>query len=234
MTAHRALALYQKPAVTRPAADSRADLIRTHGALINRCARSVSARTGVDVDDLWSVGALALVEAAARFEEGRGALLTTFLTHRVRGAMLDEVRRLDRLPRRLRDDVSQVSRSRDVLERRLGRAPSTQEIAAEAHLDEDAVFAAVRARSASEASAVDVEAVDVGDESSIETAWLARENAAAVAAAITKLSERQQLVVALRFAEDLTLKEIGGMLDLSEARVCQLLKAAVLELRRLV
>lgn len=235
MTAHRALALYQQPAVARPATarDVRTGLIREHGSLLQRCARAISQKTGVDADDLWSVGALALVDAAARFEEGRGARLTTFLAHRVRGAMLDEVRKLDRLPRRLRDDVSQVTRARDALERQLGRAPTTPELAAAANLDENAVSAADRAKQATTAT-VDVDVVAVAGEDSVETAWLVKEDAAAVAAAIAQLPERLQLVVSLRFAEDLTLKEIGGILDLSEARVCQILKTAVAELQRLV
>lgn len=100
-----------------------------------------------------------MLDAVDRFEAGRGASITSFIGHRVRGAVLDEVRRLDRLPGRLRDDVSKVGRSRDTLAQQLGRASTTPEIAGHAEMAEAAVQAAVCARAATDA--VDVDALGI-------------------------------------------------------------------------
>jgi RNA polymerase sigma factor for flagellar operon FliA len=235
MTAtHRALSRYQRTPTAPSQKDARTRLIREHANLLDICARAVSRKTGVDVEDLWSAGALGLLDAVERFDESRGARMTTWLSHRIRGAMLDEVRRLDRLPRRLRDSVSDVTRARDTLEHRLGRAPSNAEIAVQAELDEDAVAVALRAKSASDHPAADVDAVHVAaDDEGSEALSMLNQDVAAVAAAVQKLPERAQLIISLRFVEDLTLKEIAHILELSEARVSQLLKSALQELQRM-
>lgn len=226
----RALSRYAQ-AAPPTTTDRRSALVREHAALVDGCARAIARRTGVDPAELWSVGALGLIEAVERFDATRGAKLTTYLAHRVRGAMLDEVRRLDRLPRRLRDDVSSVKRARDALEGRLGRAPSTKEIAQHAALEEGAVAVALDAHAAS-AEGVAVDDVDIaGAFDDGEALSMFRQDAAALAAAIATLPERSQLIVSLRFVEDCSQKEIAQVLQLSEARVCQLLKAALAELR---
>lgn len=225
VTAHRGIARYQPTPVDRNTA-----LLRTHSALIDQWARAVSSRTGVDVDDLWSAGALALVDAVDRFDPSRGVKLNTFLSHRVRGAMLDEVRRLDRLPRRLRDDVSQVKRAQDALQSRLGRAPTSAEIGAEADISVEVVDQALRAMTATDRTSADV--ADVArDEPGLDELLMNKQTAAAVAAAMTTLPERTQTILSLRFVEDLTLREIAGIFSVSEARVCQLVRSAINELR---
>ncbi len=227
----RALARYSSAGARPTTKDGRSALVREHGALIDGCARAIARRTGVDPAELWSAGALGVLEAVERFDGTRGAKLTTYVAHRVRGAMLDEVRRLDRLPRRLRDDVSSVKRARDALEGRLGRAPSTKEIAQQASLEEGAVAVALDAHAAS-AEDVTVDDVDIaGEVSDGESLSMFRQDAAALGAAIATLPERSQMIVSLRFVDDLSQKEIAQVLQLSEARVCQLLKAALLELR---
>lgn len=225
MTAHRAVARYQPTPIDRSTT-----LLRTHASLIDQWARAISARTGVDADDLWSVGALALIDAVDRFDDSRGAKLQTFLAHRVRGAMLDEVRRFDRLPRRLRDDVSQVKRAQDALHARTHRAPTTPEIAAEANLGAAVVDQALRAATATDRNVADVADV-AGDEPCLDDLLINRENAEAVATAMSSLPDRTQTILALRYVEELTLKDIAGILSVSEARICQLLQAAIKELR---
>ena len=227
----RALARYA-PRAPSTSTDRRTALVREHGPLIDACARVIGRRTGVDPAELWSAGAVGLLEAVERFDAGRGASLQTFLGHRVRGAMLDEVRRMDRLPRRLRDDVSSVRRAADVLEARLGRAPSTREIASQAAMAEDAVVVALDAHAASaEGVPVDDAVAGESDVAGAESLSMLRQDSAAAAAAIAALPERTQLIVSLRFVEDLSQKEIAQVLQLSEARGCQILKGALAELR---
>src|SRR5688500_10775573 len=96
---HRAIANYAT------GSQDEGQVIRKYSGIIDRLARRFVMRTGLSsaYDDLWSAGALGLVEAVRRFDGSKGASFETFAEHRVRGAMLDELRRLDHLPRRLRN-----------------------------------------------------------------------------------------------------------------------------------
>src|SRR5512142_2362413 len=128
---HRAYAQYGQ------STSSEAQLIARHGAIIDRCARRLAARTGhtVSPDDLWSAGAMGLIEAAQRFDAARDVRFESFAEHRIRGAMLDEMRRMDHLPRRLRARIESVDRARDALARTLQREPTADEIAEATGLD---------------------------------------------------------------------------------------------------
>src|SRR5512134_1528442 len=114
-----------------PSADPDRELLARHAALLERCARRLAARTGgaVQPDDLWSAGALGLLEAARRFDAARDVRFETFAEHRIRGAMLDEMRRMDHLPRRLRAETERVDRERARLAQQLGREPGADELA---------------------------------------------------------------------------------------------------------
>lgn len=225
VTAHRGVTRYQPVSPDRST-----ELLRTHRKLLDQWARAISTRTGVDADDLWSAGALALIDAVDRFDSTRGAKMQTFLAHRVRGAMLDEVRRYDRLPRRLRDDVSRVKRAQDAVQTQMGRPATSEEIASATELSSEAVSRALLAVNASDRISVDFSDVAT-DEPSLDELLIHREDDNAVQAAITTLPERTQTMLSLRYVEDLTLREIAGVFSISEARVCQLLRAAVSELR---
>ncbi len=128
---HRALASY-----TTPTDDDAAGVLKRHGSIVERSARRLALRAGNAslYDDLWSAGALGLVEAARRFEANRGASFETFVEHRVRGAMLDELRRIDHLPRRLRTQTADLADRRDQLTAVLGRQPTGEEIASDSGL----------------------------------------------------------------------------------------------------
>src|SRR3954470_22050707 len=113
------------------------DLIQRYAPLIDRVARRIAARTGLRsaFDDLWSAGALGLLEAAGRFDASRGVTFETFVEHRIRGAMMDELRRMDHLPRRLRSRTDDVQKARHKLSAELGRTASTEEVAAAMKMD---------------------------------------------------------------------------------------------------
>lgn len=224
---HRAEAAY-----TLPSSDT--ELIRRYATLIDRAARRVAARVGLAhlAEELWSTGALGLLEAARRFEPSRGVRFETFAEHRIRGAMLDELRKMDHLPRRLRADTERVDRGRAALVRQLGREPEADELARHLGLELDQLAELEQLRQPPLPLA---EAVAVAGEA--ETADDRVDRARAIGllvAAIDGLSERLRTVLSLYYVEDLTLKEIAGLLRVSEARVCQLHGEAVKRLRALL
>jgi RNA polymerase sigma factor for flagellar operon FliA len=138
MTVHRAIATY---ASASPAVTDEAALLEKYQALVERIARRLVWRTGMQsaYDDLWSAGALALIEAARRYDPAKGATFATFAEHRVRGAMLDELRSMDHLPRRLRNRTDDMAKAKRKLEEELGREATVDEIAKELDLDIDEV-----------------------------------------------------------------------------------------------
>jgi RNA polymerase sigma factor FliA len=221
---HRAYARYG------PTGETDAQLIARHGVLIDRCARRLAARTGhaVQADDLWSAGAMGLLDAARRYEAARDVRFESFAEHRIRGAMLDEMRRMDHLPRRLRADVEKVEQARSRLAQQLGRDPETTEVAEAVSSSAQDVaelmqllappLPIMEETAASPEAAVD-EALGKGQ----LKRQLARE--------IGALPERLQVLLALYYDEELTYREIAKMLGVSEPRVCQLHGEAVRKLR---
>jgi RNA polymerase sigma factor for flagellar operon FliA len=209
------------------------ELILRYASVIERSARSIVARSGglASIEDLWSVGALGLLDAARRFDPSRGVRLETFLERRVRGAMLDELRRMDHLPRRLRQRASEMRSTKSQLLGVLGREPTRDEVA-----------------KALEISVEDVEAIEsvldpptpLGPEHdsalqferpNLEDGLGHGVSAEALAEAITVLPERLQILLSLRYVEGLTLREISQVLGVSEPRVSQLHQNAIDKLR---
>src|SRR3954470_7119428 len=130
---HRALASYSSGAGGTEADE----LIGKYSSVIDRIVRRIVMRTGLHsaLDDLWSAGALGLLEAAGRFDAARGVTFETFVEHRIRGAMMDELRRMDHLPRRLRSRTDDVQKARHKLSAELGRTASSEEVAGEMKID---------------------------------------------------------------------------------------------------
>ena len=215
-------------------ADSDDALIAKFAPVIERTARRLVARTGAHAayDDLWSAGAMGLLDAAGKFSEERNVRFESFVEHRIRGAMLDELRRLDHLPRRLRADVGRVARGRATLAQRLGRPPHAHEVANELNITyrdprrprghrQPACFPRGRAVAA-----------DLRDESDETTAH--NEIRAMLTAAVSQLPDRLQTLLSLYYVEDLTYREIAELLAVSQPRVCQLHSDALQRLRQLL
>ncbi len=132
---HRAIASYANGAPAGALDDT--TVLEQYGAMVERMARRLISRTGLRsaYDDLWSAGAIGLIEAGRRFDVSRGASFATFAEHRVRGAMLDELRRLDHLPRRLRNRTDDLVKTRKRLAGNLGREATVEEVATELGVD---------------------------------------------------------------------------------------------------
>jgi RNA polymerase sigma factor for flagellar operon FliA len=224
---HRAEARYRLPTT-----DS--ELLRRYGVLIDRVGRRLAARVGLAhlADELWSVGALGLLEAARRFEPARGVRFETFAEHRIRGAMLDELRKMDHLPRRLRAHTERVEKGRAALGRKLGREPTSEELAAHLGLqvDELAELEQLRQPLLPLAGALSVASPEEGADAKVDRTLVLQR----LTRAIEQLNERLQTLLALYYVEELTFKEIAGLLEVSEARVCQLHGEAVKRLRALL
>jgi RNA polymerase sigma factor for flagellar operon FliA len=200
----------------------------------------------VDEADLISYGLGGLINAIERFEPDRAIKFETYAMMRVKGAIIDELRSLDWVPRSVRARARQIEKANAKLEHQLQRAPTDAEIAAELGVTDDEFQAALLDISTSTVSALD-ELWTVGDASGDQVSLLdtlTDENApdpAAVmdqtdlkeriAQAIGRLPEREKLVVALYYYENLTLREIGEVLTVTESRVSQLHTKAVLRLR---
>lgn len=213
-----------------PAAPSDDEILARHARLVDRTARRLASRTGgaVAADDLWSAGAMGLLDAARRFDPQRDVKFETFAEKRIRGAMLDEMRRLDHLPRRLRAQVERVERNRVRLAQRLGREPGLPEIAAVLGLgcEEVDALAQLALPQVTEMDKL-VAALPRADE------VVARGEATrALAAAVSALPERLQLLLSLHYEQGLTYREIAHILEVSEPRICQLHAEAVASLRR--
>ena len=215
---HRALATYSS------SGNDADELIQRYGVLIDRVARRIVMRTGLHsaFDDLWSAGALGLLEASRRFDAARGVTFETFVEHRIRGAMLDELRRMDHLPRRLRSRTDDLQKAKKKLQSQLGRDASTEELAGELKLDLEEV-GGIEALLEPHVSLDRLPAVQSGaDEPDIEDRLARSQMAEALSREIKALPERLQTVLGLHYLEGLTYREIAKILDVSEPRVCQL------------
>lgn len=222
---HRGSQLYSQP----EAQD--AQLIRRHAAMLERCARRLCQKMGNDssYDDLWSVGALGLLEAARRFDAARDIRFESFAEHRVKGAMLDELRRLDHLPRRLRADVEGVGKAKRELAQATGREATQDEVAKQVGMGLEEV---------AELELLLQPPVELTPELPLashaptqDEIALKKERAAALAVHIGELSERLQLVLSLVYVEECTYKEVAQLLKVSEPRVSQLHTEALKKLR---
>jgi RNA polymerase sigma factor for flagellar operon FliA len=211
----------------------RDELITSHLSLVRHVIGRLLAHlpSGVDVENLEAAGTLGLVEAASKFDPERGIKFETYAYTRIRGAVLDELRRNCPLPQHMLERVAKVRRAYEELQPRA----SIDGLARAAGLTSDEVtdcLAAMRmTRMLSlngSTEALEERIPDRHQQPECE-AELA-EQKGLLAQAIAHLPERERLVVTLYYLEDLRLKEIGQLLDLSESRVSRLLTAAVFEL----
>jgi RNA polymerase sigma factor for flagellar operon FliA len=200
----------------------------------------------VEDADLISYGLVGLIGAIERFEPERGIKFETFAMTRIRGAIIDELRSLDWVPRSVRSRAREIEAAQAKLEHELQRAPSEAELASKLNMTEEELQGALLEIANSSVYALD-ELWTVSDSSGDQVSLLdtiADEGAAdpqealattevkdRLTEAIGGLPEREQLVVALYYYENLTLREIGEVLGVTESRVSQLHTKAVMRLK---
>lgn len=217
------------------------ELVRTHTPLVRRIAYHLMARlpAHVDIGDLIQAGMIGLLEAARNYTEGKAASFQTFAGIRIRGAMLDELRKSDWTPRSVHRKVRQLSEVIRQIESETGADADSTEIMRRMDIDAGqyhailADSAGARLLSLSGPESEDRGALEVADPRSPGPAQTLEERGmrSALAQAIDGLPEREKLVMSLYYDEELNLKEIGAVLGVSESRICQIHGQALARLR---
>ncbi len=224
-------------------------ILREHAPLVRSIALKMIARlpANIELDDLIQAGMIGLMDAAQRFENTGAAQFTSYANTRIRGAITDELRRQDWLPRTLRSKNSKIQKAMAQAQKKLGYEPGDEDIAEELGITVDAYreqlhdvgtvhvvhyedFRFDSDEGERENNQLD-RLMGGSDEYSPQAALLNEEFKHTLVECIGKLPEREQLVLSLIFEQALNLKEIAAVLDLTEGRVSQLRSQAVLRLR---
>lgn len=226
-----------------PAKNSVDQRVTELAPLVKRLAYQFMARvpSSVQVDDLIQAGLIGLMDAAGNFDDSQGAQFETYAVQRIRGAMLDELRSADWLPRTLRRSLREIEAAIGKLEQKFGRPPLEQEIA-----DHLGMPISEYQRTLGDARGHQLlyyEDFDASEDDDFLDTHCADEHGDplkqitdvgfrnSLIAAIDKLPEREKLMMALYYEQDLNLKEIGQVMGVSESRVCQLHSQAVVRIR---
>lgn len=227
----------------------RQELILAHLPLVKYLAGRLVVRAPACLgqEDLESCGVLGLIEAVEKYDPSQGTSFTGYAYHRIRGAMLDEIRRLNWVPRGTWQKLQRLTESRQRLEREYGGIVPEEVLAADAGITPGELQRIHRQLGRTSLVSLDEAATGVEgdtvswgevlpDPSSPDPLAMLEEAEARelLARAVEELPERDRLVLALYYQEGLTLKEIGKVLDVSESRVCQLHGRAIARLREKV
>jgi RNA polymerase sigma factor for flagellar operon FliA len=214
------------------------DLVMAHLGLVKRVALHLKARIPafMELDELIQVGMIGLLEASRAFDPVKGIEFENFAHSRVRGAMLDEVRRLSFLPRSAVAFNKEHNTTVHALAAELGRTPTQAEIAEYMGKDLEEFHKERGKAKRFETYSMEVvteEVMTIADDSSQQPEVIVEEAQFmdAVTDAIAQLPEREQLVMQLYYVEEFNLKEIGETLGVSESRVSQILSSVVKKLR---
>jgi RNA polymerase sigma factor FliA len=220
-------------------------IVRDYAPLVKRIASHMMARlpASVNMDDLVQAGLIGLLDAAGNYDPGQNVPFERFAGQRIRGAMLDELREIDWLPRSVRRNYRRIEAGINELEQKLGRPPAEQEMAATLGISladyrqmlqdarghqliyyEDFIGDGEENGDFLEHHLVDDRA---GPLATLEDQGFRRH----LVDAIAGLPEREKLVMALYYDEELTLREIGEVLGVTESRVCQIHSQAIARVR---
>ena len=227
--------------------ENREEVIKRYSPMIKYVANRIAMRLPphIEVDDLISVGVLGLMDAISKYDSSRGAKFKTYAEFRVRGAILDELRAMDWVPRSIRQKASNVDKVVQALQAKLSRSPEDEEVAKEMGITLDQfhdtlnetksipIFSledlGIAKESGEQQSLLDCLAgkADADPQTQIRLIELKE----IIAKAIDALPEKERLMVSLYYYEELTMKEIGAVLEITESRVSQIHSKAVYRLR---
>ncbi|MCE5249620.1 FliA/WhiG family RNA polymerase sigma factor [bacterium] len=224
----------------------RDELIKKHLKLVNFIVArlSIGLPNWIDKRDLINTGVIGLIDAVNNFDPTKGVKFETYASTRVRGAIIDELRALDWIPRSTRAKSKEIEGAISTLVNKLGRLPTDEEIAVELDWDMDKYYKALDQVSGTTLLSLDeqveltgggepVKRIDTlvsGNESALQSIER-KELISNVARILGTLPEQERLAIALYYYEELTLKEIGMVMNVSESRVSQIHTSAILKLR---
>ncbi|MFL5607656.1 MAG: sigma-70 family RNA polymerase sigma factor [Gemmatimonadaceae bacterium] len=227
-------------------AAARDSLLRENLSLVHHVARQLARglAADADVDELVSAGTMGLMSALEAFDTGRGLAFSTFAVPRIRGAILDELRRQDHVPRSVRRKTRSIAAARETLTRTLGRAPDAAEVAAELGVDaptlwrwqsdvEGAVHVPLDAGASDRDDAFTFPAAFLGTGDETADDRLAREEEVArLREAMLELKDQERTVLSLYYFEELKAREIAAVMGVSESRISQIRSKALAQLRQ--
>ncbi len=222
-------------------------VILEYSPMIKYVANRIALRlpSHIEVDDLISVGVMGLIDAIEKYDPTRGAKFKTYAEFRVRGSILDELRALDWVPRSIRQKAANVDAVSHKLQARFGRPPEDEEVAAEMGVSLEQFFTTLNeTKSMPLISLEDLGiAKESGERQSLleclagksdvdpQTQLRLTELKSIIAKAIDSLPEKERLMISLYYYEELTMREIGEVLGITESRVSQIHSKAVFRLR---
>ena len=226
---------------------AREQLIIHHVRVVRYVAgrMAIHVPSSIDMDDLLGWGMLGLLDAVDKFDHSQSVKFTTYASIRVRGAIIDQIRSLDWAPRSLRAMARKIGAAREKLRHEKGGDPSAEAIAEVLGTTEEAVEDTMSQLQAAQTLSLDayiysdddseprkMDSVKDAATPSAEQKMEHQERLERLAEAILQLPDQQQKVLNLYYYEELTLKEIGAVLNVSESRICQVHSAAMKELRK--
>jgi RNA polymerase sigma factor for flagellar operon FliA len=224
---------------------ARDQLLRENLNLVHHVARQLSRALAApaDFDELVSCGTLGLMSALGAFDPTRGLAFSTFAVPRIRGAILDELRRQDHVPRSIRRKTREIAQTRETLTRIFGRQPSDEEVAEHLGIDrstlwrwqtdsESAVHVSLdHSASDHDAPAVPPGCLSIDPDLSAEEDLNREQEREILRAALRQLKDQERIVLTLYYFEELKLHEIADVLGLTESRVSQIRTKALGRLR---
>ncbi|MBK5186834.1 MAG: FliA/WhiG family RNA polymerase sigma factor [Gemmatimonadaceae bacterium] len=224
---------------------ARAELLAEHISLVHHVSRQIHRRVSSDVelDELISAGTMGLIEALDRFEPTRGLAFSTFAVPRVRGAILDELRRIDHVPSSMRRRTRTLTAARESLRHELGREPVGEEVAEALGVGLPALWKLEAEAEGTMRVTLDgmgsedgddtphAQAMSAEDNNSVEERITLDQETAILRETILRLSQQERTVLTLYYFEELKLHEIAAVLEVTESRVSQIRQKAVVKLR---
>ena len=225
--------------------DEREQLIQDFVPVIKYMALRLAMRvsSGLNVEDLISAGTVGLLDAITKFDPSREIKFRTYAEFRIRGAMLDEIRAMDWVPRSMRERIGKIQHAANEYTKRKGRPPTEAELANELGMEPEEVDETLLQAKGSVILSLEdlgsndddshpiLDALADRDQPNPLESLLSEDTRKVLADAIDRLPERQRLVLTLYYFEELTMKEIGATLNVTESRICQLHAQAMIRLK---
>lgn len=225
----------------------REEMIAKYAYLVKYLAGRVASRipSNVVFDELISAGSLGLIDAVDKYDPGKNVGLKTYAQYRIKGAILDELRSMDWYSRSMRKKIQSIEKAIHAVETRKGQPASDIEIAEELDVTVDGYFKMLSDIHGAALLSLDDYIRNDDNEKSVSSTFsdgvrsedspsdniMKKELKVVLAEAIRKLTEKEQVVISLYYYDELTLKEIGAVMELTESRICQIHTMALIKLK---